>query len=415
MARIVETVRKAQASVPPVQRRADVIAGVFVPSILVVAAGTFLGWLVSGHAWWAALVPAVAVLVVSCPCALGLATPVAIVVGVGLAAQRGIVFRDAAALEALGTVDTVIFDKTGTLTLGRPEVTAILSVGRTTSEEVLRVSAAAERGSSHPLAAAIVRAAEERKIAVPTAQESRAERGLGVRARVDGVQALVGTRRFLEANGISSEAFAALEEPRRIDATLVFTASAGRFLGMMELTDPIRRQTRDALEHLRALRVEFRLVSGDVSGAVEAVAARLGITQWNAQVSPEGKAEIVQALRAAHRRVAFVGDGINDAPALASADVGLAMGGGTDIALETACAAIVSNDPSAVASAIALSRAVMRTIAQNLFWAFAYNVALIPLAALDIVHPVMAAGAMGMSSLFVVGNSLLLLRFSGRS
>jgi Cu+-exporting ATPase len=408
LARIVEIVRRAQGSLPPVQQLADRVASVFVPVILAIAALTLGGWIATGHSWQAALVAATAVLVVACPCALGLATPMAIVVGVGAGAREGVLFKDADALEHLAGVDTVVFDKTGTLTAGRFEVSAVRAALGTNEDELLAVASAVERGSTHPLAAAIVRAAGS----TLAATDVRAVRGGGLRARIGDAEAAVGTQSFLESLGVPRESFDAMPATERADATTVFVARGGRFLGVLELADTVRPQTQPALDALRAAGIATRIVSGDASGAVSALAQRLGVAKWDARTSPEDKARIVSELRAAGAHVAFVGDGINDAPALAVADVGLAMGGGTGIALETASAAILSNDPSAVPRAIRLARATMRTIAQNLFWAFAYNVILVPLAAFGLVRPMWAAAAMGLSSLFVAGNSLLLRRRS---
>lgn len=410
LARIVAVVREAQGSRAPVQRLVDRIAGIFVPVILVVAAVTFVGWMLTGHPWTTALIVAVAVLIVACPCAMGLATPMAIMVGVGMGAQRGVLFKSAESLERIGAVSAVVFDKTGTLTRGRPEVTGVRVADGASEREVLAVAAAVERASSHPLAGAIVRAAEERGAAALPASESVAQRGRGVRARVDGADAYVGTEAFLSSDGVASGAFAALPAPGRNDASVAYVARGGTLLGAIDVADTLRPTAADAVAALRVRGIESVLVSGDRRGAVDAVARAAGITHAIGETSPEGKAEVVQRMRAGGQRVAFVGDGINDAPALASADVGLAMGGGTEIAMETADAAIISADPRAVAAAIDLSRATMRTIKQNLFWAFAYNVVLVPLAAAGVVHPIMAAGAMGFSSVFVVGNSLLLRR-----
>ncbi len=424
LSRIVEIVRRAQGSLPPVQRLADRVASVFVPAILALAAATFVGWLVSGHQWQAALVAATAVLVVACPCALGLATPTAIIVGVGAGAREGVLFKDAEALERLAGIDTVVFDKTGTLTAGRFEFSAVRTSPSISEAELLAVAAAVERGSTHPLAAAIVRGAETAAStsgalggpptagigSTPAATDVRAIRGGGVQAHLGGDVAAVGTQAFLESLGVPHDSFDAMLAPQRADVSTVFVARGGRFLGVLELADIVRPQAQPALDALRSAGIATRIVSGDASGAVSALAQRLGVATWDARTSPEDKARIVSELRAAGARVAFVGDGINDAPALAVADVGLAMGGGTGIALETASAAILSNDPSAVPRAIRLARATMRTIAQNLFWAFAYNVILVPLAAFGLVRPMWAAAAMGLSSLFVVGNSLLLRR-----
>lgn len=402
LAKIVQIVRDAQGSTPPVQRLADRVAGVFVPTILGIALLTFAGWLVAGHPWAAALSAAVAVLVVACPCALGLATPMAIMVGVGVGAKRGLLFKDADAVERLGRATLVVFDKTGTLTAGKPEVLRVRPSAQASAEDVLAVAAAVERNSSHPLAAAIVRAASE--LPLPAAADVRAERGRGLHATVDGRPVLVGNAAFFTEAGISTDAFGEAETTR------VYVARDGVLLGAIDLGDATRPAAREAIDGLRALGVGVRVVSGDAPAPVRALAHELGITEWDAQAAPEEKARVVRELRERGERVAFVGDGINDAPALAVADVGLAMGGGAAVALETAGVAVVSNDPRTVSTGIALSRATMRTIGQNLFWAFAYNVVLIPLAALGIVHPIFAAAAMGFSSLFVVGNSLLLTR-----
>ena len=403
LARIVAIVRHAQGSQAPVARLADRVAGVFVPVIFGVAALTFGGWLLARHDWTLALIDAVAVLIVACPCALGLATPTAIMAAVGAGAARGLLFKDAQALERIAAVDTVVFDKTGTLTQGRPSVVGVVRPTDITRERLIALAAAVERGSSHPLAGAIVRAAGE--AAGVQAERVTAEAGAGVRALVEGESVIVGNRDFLIAKGVDLPF-----ETARAGATPVYVARNRRFAGIIELADPLRPAARAAVDALRALSIDVQMVSGDVAHAAAPIAAELGISVWDAHASPERKAAFVSALRAARRRVAFVGDGINDAPALASAEVGIAMGGGTEIALETAQIALLSGDPGSVAQAIRLGRATLRTIKQNLFWAFAYNVLLVPLAALGIVHPVLAAAAMGCSSLFVVGNSLRLRR-----
>ena len=405
LARIVRIVRDAQGSTPPVQRLADRVASIFVPTIVAIAAVTFVGWLLTGHAWPAALVAAIAVLVVACPCALGLATPMAVIVGVGVAAKHGVLVRDATALEALARVDEVAFDKTGTLTVGRFDVTTVRALDGSDAR-VLRVAAALERASAHPLAAAIVRAAEAAGVVVPDATRVRASAGGGLAGEVDGLSCLAGSRAFLTAAGVAGLAAAAADLPP--DATVVFVAEAGRSLGVIALADVVRPASARAVDALRRLGIAARVVSGDREGSVAALARDLGIDAWAANATPENKAALVRSRREAGVRVAFVGDGINDAPALASANVGIAMGSGSEVALEAAGAALLENDPRAVATAVAIARATMRAIAVNLFWAFAYNVVLVPLAVMGIVRPVTAAAAMGLSSLFVVGNSLLL-------
>jgi Cu+-exporting ATPase len=406
LAKIVDVVRRAQGSTPRVQRLADAAAGVFVPAILIVAAITFAAWVLTHHPFAAAFTAAVAVLVVACPCALGLATPTAIMVAVGAGARRGLLFRDADAVERLGAVRTVLFDKTGTLTIGKPEVRTIHAAPNHSERDVLAAAAALERASTHPLAAAIVRSAQDRGIALPVAREVRADPGAGIAGTIDGVAYLAGSEEFMQRSGIT------LDGLPPGNATRVYVAAENRALGAIDLGDAIRPEAPEAVSRLQHDGIAVQIVSGDAPAPTKAIAERLHLDGWHARVTPQGKAELVQQIRA-QTRVAFVGDGINDAPALASADVGLAMGGGTEIAVETAHAAILSNDPRAVAAGIELSRGTLRTIKQNLFWAFAYNVVLVPLAAIGIVHPIFAAAAMGASSLFVVGNSLLLQRKRG--
>ncbi len=403
LARIVEIVRHAQGSTPPIQRLADRIAGIFVPVILAITALTFAAWLLTGHVWSDALVVAVAVLVVACPCALGLATPMAIIVGVGVAARSGLLVRDAEALERLARVDTVVFDKTGTLTIGRPEVGRIRVAPGSDEATVLRLAATVEASSRHPLATALVREAQRRGLTIATVSEATTVRGAGVNAIVDGVAVRAGNAAFVKGgDGLAVAP----------NATVVYVAADGAVVGAIEFADALRPQARDAVGQLRALGLRVAMLSGDAVGAVAAIARDLALADDDAHgaMSPEGKADAIAAMQAAGAHVAFVGDGINDAPALARADVGLAMGGGSDIALETARLALLRGDPRDVATAIRLARATQATIRQNLFWAFAYNVVLVPLAAFGMVHPMFAAAAMGASSLFVVGNSALLRR-----
>ena len=408
LARIVAIVRAAQGSTPPIQRLADRVAAVFVPTILILALLTFAVWLLTTHAFAHSLVIAVAVLIVACPCALGLATPMAIISGVGIGARRGVLFKDALALEHLGHVSDVVFDKTGTLTIGRPRVVGMRPAEKSGEVRLLAVAAAIERQSTHPLGSAIVHAADERSAEILSAQSVVTERGNGMRGIVEGRAVLVGTYEFVRADGATG--FEAVLPSIDESATVAYVAEAGRVLGAIDLADPERSNSDLAIEQLENLGVTLHLVSGDSRGPVELIANKLGISQFTARANPEEKAAYVRALREDSKQVAFVGDGINDAPALANANVGIAMGGGSDIALETASAAILSNDPTAVAVAIRLSRATIRTIHQNLFWAFAYNLVLVPLAMVGRVHPVFAAAAMGLSSLFVVGNSLLISR-----
>jgi Cu+-exporting ATPase len=388
LAGIIDIVRHAQGSTPPVQRLADRIAGIFVPTIIAIALVTFAGWWLVAHRSLAdAIVTAVAVLIVACPCALGLATPTAIIAGIGVAARRGVLFKDASALERTATVTRVIFDKTGTLTKGTPTVLAA------SSDDALALAAAVESSSTHPLARAIVGAARERSLAIASPRDVRAIAGSGISGRVGAHEVTVSAA----AGGPDG-------------ATRVNVSSDGAVIGSIDLRDEVRAEAVQAVQHLHELGVTAELVSGDAESPVRAAAADAGIEHFHARVAPEGKAAIVRDLQSRGERVAFAGDGINDAPALAVADVGFAMGTGTGVALQTAGAALLASDPRAVADAIAIARATSATVSQNLFWAFAYNVVLVPLAAFGIVAPIFAAAAMGLSSLFVVGNSLRLSR-----
>jgi P-type Cu+ transporter len=402
LARIVAIVKEAQDSQPPVARLVDRIAAVFVPAILIVAAATLAVRLVLHDPFGVALAAAVAVLVVACPCAMGLATPTAIVVGVGEGARRGILFKDAGALEAIGGANVVVFDKTGTLTTGKPIVEALEPAPGSSDEELLSVAASAESASRHPFARAIVASARARGIAVRPAADARVERGMGVRAMVDGAPVVVGSQRFVATPARTAD----IDDAAGV--TRIFVARAGTPLGRISLADALRPEAREAVDRIRSLGLDISIVSGDAQAAVAHVATMLGVSDARSQTLPAEKAAFVRSLQANGKRVAFIGDGINDAPALASADAGLSMGGGAEIALEAAGAAILTDDPRAVATAVRLSRATNRTIRENLFWAFAYNVVLVTLAAFGIVHPTLAAAAMGLSSACVVGNALLL-------
>ena len=403
LARIIDIVRRAQGSTPPVQLLADRISSIFVPSILVVSLLTLSGWLMFHHTWTQAVIAAIAVLVVACPCALGLATPTAIIAGVGAGARAGLLFKDAGALERASRITTVVFDKTGTLTNGKPRVTSVHSIAGD-GDGVVRMAAALESQSTHPIARAVSAFAQERAIAVPAALDVRVTRGAGISGTVDGERVLAGNAAFLEADGIATG------DSDLGASTRVFVAGNGTLAGWIEVADTLRDDAADTVAQLHRAGIETLLVSGDAPEPTAEVARQAGIAVWHAHASPEEKSQIVEQMRADGKVVAFVGDGINDAPALAVADVGFALGSGTAVAMETASATILSNDPGAVVAAIHLARATLRTIQQNLFWAFAYNVVLVPLAALGIVTPMFAAAAMGLSSLFVVGNSLLLAR-----
>jgi Cu+-exporting ATPase len=428
-------VEEAQGSKAPIQRLADRISGVFVPAVIGVAALTFLIWLLFGPepALTFALLNTVAVLIIACPCAMGLATPTSIMVGTGKGAESGILIRGGEALEGAHKLDAVVLDKTGTLTRGVPELTDVIVGDGIGEVELLRLAASAERGSEHPLAEAIVRGAKERGLAFVEAEGFEAVSGGGVRAGVAGREVLVGSRRFLFESGAYEEGLVARgEELAREGKTPVFVAVDGRPVGLLAVADAAREESGEAVRRLHALGLEIAMLTGDNRRTAEAIARELGVDRVVAEVRPQDKANEVKRLQAEGKRVGMVGDGINDAPALAQADVGIAIGTGTDVAMEAADLTLISGDVRGVARAIGLSKATVRNIKQNLFWAFAYNVALIPVAAgvlyplfsggsvpevlrpvlgeYGFLNPVLAAAAMALSSVTVLSNALRLRR-----
>ncbi len=411
LAQIIRMVEEAQASRAPIQRVADRVSGVFVPIVLVLALLTFVGWLTIGQAGLAqALTHAVAVLVIACPCALGLATPTAIMVGTGLGAENGILFRNSAALENTRGLQVVALDKTGTLTLGETQLMTLQAGPGWSDAEVLRLAASAERGSEHPLARSLLVAAEARDLDLAEPDSFRAEAGMGVRAGVEGRQVLVGSLAWLEREGVALDASLAQSASTLQDGgqTAVAVAVDGRGIGVLGIADALRPESREAVSALRAAGLDVVMLTGDNRNTAQAIAAQLGIEEVRAEVLPQDKAAAIESLQAGGKRVAMVGDGINDAPALAQADVGMAIGGGADVAMEAADLTLPGADPLAVARAIQLGRGTMRTIYQNLFWAFIYNIVLIPVAMLGALVPMLAAAAMAFSSVFVVSNSLRL-------
>ena len=419
LARIIRMVESAQAGKAPVQRLVDKVSAVFVPVVLGIALVTLVGWLVAGGGWETAVVNAVAVLVIACPCALGLATPTAIMVGTGVAARHGILVKDAEALETARSVTTVAFDKTGTLTEGRPSLVAVRGAGGRAPDEVLALAAALQATSDHPLAQAVTTAARDKGVQQPVAREAKALPGRGVEATVDGQRLALGSDRLLRELGalpgeLGGDA-ARLEGQGRTVSWLVRKAGDGggaaQLLGLLAFGDTVKPAARQAVERLHALGIATVMLTGDSRAAAQAVALELGIDDVRAEVLPEDKAEAVAALRAGGQVVAMVGDGINDAPALAAADVGIAMSGGTDVAMETAGITLMRGDPRLVADAIDVSRRTVAKIRQGLFWAFAYNVLGIPLAAFGLLSPVVAGAAMALSSVSVVSNALLLRRW----
>ena len=438
LAQIVRLVEEAQGSKAPIQRLADLIASYFVPTVIGIAAAVFVVWYVLGPepSYLYAMLTAVAVLIIACPCALGLATPTAIMVGTAKGAERGILIRNAESLELAHSVEVVVLDKTGTLTSGKPAVTDVVSeeIGE---DALLALAASAERPSEHPLGQAIVSAARERGLPISEADEFTSLTGYGVSARVGGEGVLVGSQSLMEQEGFSLDGLEERAETLEGEGkTVTFVATGGSIAGLVAVADTLKPGARQAVESLRRLGLDVVMLTGDNPDAAGAIARQAGIDRYEAEVRPGEKADHVKSLQRDGKTVAMVGDGINDAPALAQADVGIAMGTGTDVAAEAADMTLVGGELRSVATGVSLSRATMRTIRQNLFWAFAYNVLLIPVAGgilypvfsvsgvpdalrpvfgeLGFLNPVLAAGAMAISSVTVVANSLRLRSFGAR-
>jgi Cu+-exporting ATPase len=420
LAQIIRLVQEAQGSKAPIQRLADYVASIFVPTVLGIAALTFVIWALFGPApsFTFALLNCVAVLIIACPCSLGLATPTAIMVGTGKGAELGVLFKNAASLETANKLQVIVLDKTGTLTRGKPTVADIVTQRGMSESEVLHLAASAERGSEHPLGEAIVEAARVRGLTLEESQDFQAMPGHGIRTTVGTQTVLVGNVQCMQEAGVqlgnlrkAAEAFASDGK------TPVYVAVHGRGVGLIAVADTLKPHAREAVEALRALGLDVLIITGDHQRTAAAIGRKLGIEHVLAEVLPEEKSQQIRKLQATGKRVAMVGDGINDAPALAQADIGIAIGTGTDVAMEAADITLMSGDVRGIATAMYLSHRTMRTIKQNLFWAFVYNIVGIPVAAGllypafgILLNPMLAAVAMALSSVSVVTNSLRLRR-----
>jgi Cu+-exporting ATPase len=418
LAQIVRMVAEAQRSRAPIQKLADVVAGYFVPAVVLVAVLTFIIWALFGPepTMAYALVNAVAVLIIACPCALGLATPMSIMVGTGRGATAGVLIKNAEALEVLEKIDTLVVDKTGTLTEGKPRLISVIPVRGQDEVELLLLAASLERGSEHPLAEAIVKGAEERGVKLAETREFRSITGKGVVGSADGKNVALGNAKLLEELNIKAgELWGQSEELRKEGQTVMYVVVDGAIAGLLGVADPVKQSTPEAIELLHEDGIKIVMLTGDNRTTAEAVAKRLGIDQIQAEVLPEQKVEVVKRLQAEGRMVAMAGDGVNDAPALAQAHVGIAMGTGTDVAMESAGVTLVKGDLRGIAKARRLSRGTMRNIRENLFFAFIYNVLGIPIAAGALypfsgmlLSPVIASVAMTFSSVSVISNALRL-------
>jgi len=431
LSKIIRLVEDAQSAKAPIQRLVDKVAAVFVPVVLVIAFATVIGWLLAGATFEHALINAVSVLVIACPCALGLATPTAIIAGTGVAARHGVLIKDAEALELARKIQVVAFDKTGTLTIGKPRLAAVSERGAASRSEVLALAAAVNAGSNHPLADAVRDAVAQEPPpgsaapAAPAARDHRDLAGRGVSAKFDGedgrtVELAFGSRRLMDdwkadVSALLADAEARKAEGRTVSWLARRTSAGTQVLGWLAFGDEPKPTAKAAIDELRRLGIHTTMISGDNAGAAAHVARQLGLEDFEANVLPRDKAKRVEALKKDGRVVAMVGDGINDAPALAAADVGIAMGSGTDVAMHAAGITLLRSDPRLVADAIAISRATVRKIRQNLFWAFFYNAIGIPLAAFGLLTPIFAGAAMAFSSVSVVSNALLLKRYRSPS
>ena len=425
LAQIIRLVQEAQGSKAPIQRLADVISGYFVPIVISIAIATFVIWFDFGPApsLTFALLNFIAVMIIACPCALGLATPTAVMVGTGKGAENGILIKGGESLETAHKLNTVVFDKTGTLTKGEPEVTDVLAANGFSEEDILRLAAGAEKVSEHPLGEAVVRSAVVKKLPVSDPRNFKAIEGHGIEADVDGVRVVLGNRKLMDERGIDVKGLRKAADDLSAEAkTSIFVSLDGKAAGLLSVSDALKESSLRAVERLKALGLEVVMLTGDNRATAEAIARKAGIEKAIAEVLPEDKVQMIKRLQAGGRKVAMVGDGINDAPALAQADVGIAIGTGTDVAMEASDITLIKGDLNGVVAAIELSRRTIRTIKQNLFWAFFYNTAGIPIAAGALyplfgllLNPIVASVAMAFSSVSVVSNSLRLRRIKLRA
>lgn len=416
LAQIIKVVEEAQGSKAPIQRVADVISGIFVPIVVGIAVVAFLVWyfLVTPGEFAEALEKAIAILVIACPCALGLATPTSIMAGSGRAAELGILFKGGEHLEQTHKIDAIILDKTGTVTKGKPELTDVLT--ELDEEEFLRFVGAAEKNSEHPLAEAIVTGIQERNISLPGTEAFEAIPGYGIQAVVEGKELLIGTRRLMEKYGVDAmHAYETMSRLEETGKTAMLVAIDKQYAGMVAVADTIKETSKEAVQRLKGMGIQVIMITGDNERTAKAIAAQVGIDHVRAEVLPEGKAEEVKALQAQGKTVAMVGDGINDAPALATADIGMAIGTGTDVAMEAADVTLMRGDLTSIPDAIYMSRKTMSNIRQNLFWALGYNTLGIPIVAIGLLAPWVAGAAMALSSVSVVLNALRLQRVKVRS
>ncbi len=419
LAQIIKLVEDAQGSKAPIAQLADIVSGYFVPTVFIIAALAFAGWMISGESLVFSLTIFIAILVIACPCALGLATPTAIMVGTGKGAENGILIKGGEALEATHKIQTIVFDKTGTITEGKPEVTDVVTTNGYDRSKLLQLTASAEKGSEHPLGEAIVRGAEKEKLAMLTVAEFEALTGRGIRVIIDGAEVLAGNIKLMNEQGISIENLEADADRLASEGkTPMYVAVDKKIAGIIAVADVVKASSQKAIKRLTEMGIEVAMITGDNKRTAEAIAKQVGITRVLSEVLSQDKSNEVKKLQAEGKKVAMVGDGINDAPALAQADIGIAIGSGTDVAMESADIVLMHSDLMDVPTAIQLSKSTIRNIKQNLFWAFAYNVAGIPVAAGllhifggPLLNPVFAAAAMSLSSVSVLSNALRLKRF----